>query len=80
MYDMLIDPEKPDCEDAAERLNENSLVVKQGFAEPAVAEAQVGDKFQFMRVGYFVKDQDSTDDKPVFNRIVGLKDSFKPKA
>ncbi len=80
MYDMLIDPEKPECEDAADRLNENSLVVKQGFAEPSIANAFEGDKFQFMRVGYFVKDKDSTSEKPVFNRIVSLKDSFKPKA
>ena len=79
MYDMLIDPEKPECEDAADRLNENSLIVKQGFAEPSIIDAKDGDKFQFMRVGYFVKDKDSTAEKPVFNRIVGLKDSFKPK-
>ncbi len=79
MYDMLIDPEKPDCEDAAERINQNSLVVKQGYAEPSILDACEGDKFQFMRVGYFVKDKDSNQDKPVFNRIVGLKDSYKPK-
>lgn len=79
MYDMLIDPEKPECEDAADRLNENSLIVKQGYAEPSINDANVGDKFQFMRVGYFVKDQDSNSDKTVFNKIVGLKDSFKPK-
>lgn len=79
MYDMLIDPEKPECEDAADRLNENSLIVKQGYAEPSINDANVGDKFQFMRVGYFVKDQDSNSDKTVFNKIVGLKDSYKPK-
>ena len=79
MYDMLIDPEKPECEDAADRLNENSLVVKEGFVEPSLAEAEVDDKFQFIRIGYFVKDRDSTPEKPVFNRIVSLKDSFKPK-
>lgn len=79
MYDMLIDPEKPECEDAADRLNENSLVVKQGYAEPSLIDACEGDRFQFMRVGYFVKDKDSTPDKPVFNRIVSLKDSYKPK-
>ena len=79
LYDMLIDPEKPDSDDASERLNENSLVVKKGFIEPSLKDAEVGDKFQFIRVGYFVKDQDSTDDMPVFNRIVSLKDSYKPK-
>lgn len=79
MYDMLIDPEKPECDDAADRLNENSLVVKNGFVEPSLADTQDGDKFQFIRIGYFVKDRDSTPEKPVFNRIVSLKDSYKPK-
>ena len=79
MYDMLIDPEKPDSDDAADRLNENSLVVKNGFVEPSLNDAEEGDKFQFIRIGYFVKDRDSTPQKPVFNRIVSLKDSYKPK-
>ena len=79
MYDMLIDPEKPESDDAADRLNENSLVVKNGFVEPSLADAAQGDKFQFIRLGYFVKDRDSTPEKPVFNRIVSLKDSYKPK-
>ena len=39
-------------------------------------DAQVGDTFQFLRMGYFCKDPDSTDELPVFNRVVGLKDSF----
>ncbi len=79
MYDMLIDPEKNDELDASERLNENSLVTKHGYIEPSLADAQPGDKFQFIRVGYFVKDRDSTENLPVFNRIVSLKDSYKPK-
>ena len=36
----------------------------------------MGDTYQFLRVGYFCKDQDSTPDLPVFNRVVGLKDTF----
>ena len=36
----------------------------------------MGDTFQFLRMGYFCKDPDSTDEMPVFNRVVGLKDSF----
>ncbi len=79
MYDMLIDPEKNSELDASERLNENSLVTKPGYIEPSLADAQTGDKFQFIRVGYFVKDRDSTESLPVFNRIVSLKDSYKPK-
>ena len=45
--------------------------------EPELEKAQVLDTFQFLRVGYFCKDRDSTADMPVFNRVVGLKDSFK---
>ncbi|NLV58560.1 MAG: glutamine--tRNA ligase/YqeY domain fusion protein [Clostridiales bacterium] len=59
------------------RLNPNSLTVCQGYMEPFLASAKVGDTFQFLRMGYFCKDQDSTDVLPVFNRVVGLKDTFK---
>ena len=52
-------------------------MVKQGFAEPALAGAAVGDRFQFLRVGYFCADPDSAAGAPVFNRVVGLKDSYK---
>ncbi|MDO5021864.1 MAG: glutamine--tRNA ligase/YqeY domain fusion protein [Eubacteriales bacterium] len=73
--------EDDDKKDFMARLNPNSLQVKEGFAEPAIKDAQVGDTFQFLRVGYFCKDKDSTAEKPVFNRVVPLKDSFKlPKA
>ena len=47
-----------------------------GYAERFLGDAQVGDTFQFLRMGYFCKDPDSTDELPVFNRVVGLKDSF----
>ena len=46
------------------------------FVEKAAGQAMVEDKFQFMRIGYFVKDKLSTPEKAVFNEIVGLKDSF----
>ena len=45
--------------------------------EPSLKNAKVGDKFQFMRVGYYVLDRDSKDGQLVFNEIVGLKDGFK---
>jgi len=45
--------------------------------EKALGSAAVGDKYQFLRMGYFCKDPDSTAEKAVFNRIVTLKDSFK---
>ena len=63
--------------DFIKRLNPNSLEVCQGYMEKSLGSASVGDKFQFLRMGYFCKDPDSTPDKTVFNRVVGLKDSFK---
>ena len=60
-------------------LNPESLTVLQAVIEPALAQAQPEDRFQFEREGYFVADQcDHTADKPVFNRVLDLKDSFKP--
>ena len=46
------------------------------MAEASIAEAKIGDKFQFLRQGYFCIDQDTTADKIVINRIVGLRDSW----
>ncbi len=63
--------------DFLEKLNPNSLEVCRGFMEPSLADAKAGDKFQFLRMGYFCKDADSTDALPVFNHIVGLKDTFQ---
>ncbi|MEM7391088.1 MAG: hypothetical protein AAF492_01970, partial [Verrucomicrobiota bacterium] len=50
-----------------------------GYLEPSLGEAGPGDRFQFERVGYFCKDPDSTDDNPVFNRTLSLRDSWKKK-
>ena len=63
--------------DFMSRLNPNSLTVKQGFCEPFIAHSEVGSSFQFLRMGYFCKDRDSTEAMPVFNRTVALKDGFK---
>ena len=63
--------------DFMSRLNPNSLTVKQGFCEPFIAHSEVGSSFQFLRMGYFCKDRDSTEVRPVFNRTVALKDGFK---
>ena len=54
----------------------NSLVVKQGFCESWISAHDVGATFQFLRMGYFCKDKDSTEAHPVFNRTVPLKDSW----
>ncbi len=62
----------------ADQFNHDSLIVRGGaLVEPMAAQCPVGTRYQFMRVGYFIKDQDSNADCAVFNRIVGLKDSYK---
>ena len=64
--------------DFRELLNPESLVVVKGYAEQYLAEtAQVGDRYQFQRIGYFTVDKDSTPGKLVFNRTVSLKDGYK---
>ena len=68
-----------DKKDFIAQLNPNSLEVLQGYGEQALAQAKPGDTFQFLRRGYFCKDQDSTADDSVFNLVVGLKDSYKPE-
>ena len=76
----LEDPSQvPEGEDWHDYLNPDSMVIKQAKVEPALADAKLEDRFQFMRQGYFCLD--SEDSKPghlVFNRTVGLKDSFNP--
>ena len=58
-------------------INPDSLKLIEGaLVEPAIAGCAVGDRFQFLRMGYFCKDPDSSPDRPVFNRIVPLKDSW----
>lgn len=79
LYQDLLLPETPENAqlDFTARLNPDSMVKKQGFVEPALAACAPGSRYQFMRVGYFCSDLDHTPAAPVFNRIVGLKDSFK---
>ncbi len=67
----------PDDKDYKDYLNSGSLKVIDGYAEPALLQDNSGIAVQFERVGYFVKDSDSNSDKPVFNKTVGLKDTFK---
>ncbi len=71
--------DETDKKDFISRLNPNSLECVRGFAEHALDAAPVGAKFQFLRMGYFCKDKDSTDALSVYNRVVGLKDSYKPQ-
>ncbi|WPC36068.1 glutamine--tRNA ligase/YqeY domain fusion protein [Acinetobacter sp. YWS30-1] len=80
IYDRLFTESDPETgDDFLANLNPESLKVVQAVIEPALAEAKPEDRFQFEREGYFVADQyDHSSDKPVFNRILDLKDSFKP--
>ncbi len=71
--------EEPEAPDFISRLNPDSIRIVRGFAEPSLAQAKPGDSFQFLRMGYFCKDKDSTDALAVFNRVVPLKDSYKPE-
>ena len=57
-------------------INPQSLAVVEGLLEPALAGLPVGDKVQFERLGYFCKDRDSTDARPVFNRTATLRDTW----
>lgn len=80
LYDKLFlaenPDEAPDGKDFMANLNPNSLETREAFIEPALAEARPGDVFQFERLGYFRKDEDSEADKPVFNRVVTLRDTW----
>ncbi len=80
LYSTLFSKEDPDDVEEGKTfidyLNPESVVVQKGFIEPSLGEAKAGDKFQFERIGYFCADPDSSGDKMVFNRTVGLKDSW----
>jgi glutaminyl-tRNA synthetase len=80
LYDRLFTSETPDAEegDFKDYLNPESLTVLPNvYIEPALADADLEGRYQFIRKGYFCLDRDSTTDKLVFNRTVTLKDTFK---
>ncbi|PTX45034.1 glutaminyl-tRNA synthetase [Christiangramia gaetbulicola] len=79
LYDRLFTEETPDGvkdKDFMDFINPESLKVVTGYLEPSLKDAKVQDKVQFQRLGYFCVDKDSTAAKPVFNRTVGLRDSW----
>ncbi|RPE13985.1 glutamine--tRNA ligase/YqeY domain fusion protein [Chitinophaga lutea] len=83
LYDRLFSVENPAAEegDFKSFINPNSLqVISNAMVEPSLLEAKAGDRFQFLRKGYFCVDQDSTPGKPVFNRTVTLKDTWAKEA
>ena len=82
VYDRLFIDEAPDShkeKDFLEFVNPESLKVVKGFVEPSLQEAKNEDKFQFQRLGYFTVDKDSGAEKLVFNKTVGLKDTWEEK-
>ncbi len=84
LYEPLLRGEEELSEDADRRdfiarLNPDSLRVAEGVGEPLLDAQQAGSTFQFLRVGYFCKDPDSRPGRPVYNLVVGLKDSYRPE-
>jgi glutaminyl-tRNA synthetase len=81
-YDRLFLDEAPDShkdKDFMEFINPNSLELIEAFVEPSLQSAEIGERFQFQRLGYFNVDDDSTVNNLVFNKIVGLRDSWGGK-
>ena len=79
-YDRLFKTASPDNDkevDFMTHINPNSLSVQTAFAEPMLADATPEDRFQFQRLGYFVCDKTSTSTKKVFNKTVGLRDTWE---
>ncbi len=80
MYDRLFSDEAPDAhkdKDFKDFINPNSLHINMNaFVEPSLKEANIGDRFQFQRLGYFNVDNNSSSDKLVFNRTVALRDTW----
>ena len=81
-YDRLFTDESPDShknKTFMDFINPNSLAITEAFAEPSLASAKKGDSFQFQRLGYFNVDDDTTLERIVFNKTVGLRDSWEKK-
>lgn len=79
VYDRLFTHESPDGNkeiDFKEFINPNSLEVITGFVEPSLQSAKNLDQFQFQRLGYFCVDKDSSAQKLIFNKTVGLRDTW----
>jgi len=83
VYDRLFIDEAPDSHDGKdfmEFINPHSLDISEAYLEPSLANAKPGSSFQFQRLGYFHVDDDSTSEKLVFNKTVGLRDSWAKKS
>ncbi len=80
LYEQLFSAEDPSSvSDVHEALNPSSLTVLQAVVEPSLVLADAGTRFQFEREGYFISDAvEHSNEQPVFNQIVSLRDSYKP--
>ncbi len=79
LYDRLFSVDSPDADkekDFLDFINPESLKIIKGYVEPGLKNAQVAEKFQFQRIGYFCVDKESSQDNLVFNRTVSLRDSW----
>jgi len=77
LYNQLFSKPNPGAADFAADLNPQSLeVLSEARIEPAAVETNSPDAMQFERLGYFARDPDSTPDRLVFNRTIGLRDTF----
>ncbi len=81
LYDRLFKVEDPSSEegDFKDYINPNSLSVINAYAEPHLLNATPGERYQFLRKGYFYPDKDSTRDKLIFNRTATLRDDWARK-
>ncbi len=83
VYDRLFSDEAPDAhkdKDYMSFINPNSLKIIKAFVEPSLGKAKVGERFQFQRLGYFNVDRDTNSEKLIFNKIVGLRDTWTKKS
>jgi len=79
IYDRLFTSEAPDSDkdvDFKEFINPKSLEVIKGYLEPSLKSAEAGERYQFQRLGYFCVDPDSNAERIVFNKTVGLRDTW----
>jgi glutaminyl-tRNA synthetase len=79
VYDRLFteaEPDRHEEKDFMEFINPDSLQIIKGFVEPSLQEAKAGDRVQFQRLGYFCVDLESSSKKLVFNKTVGLRDTW----
>lgn len=83
LYDRLFNVENPSNEEGVDsfedNLNPESLIEVNAYVEKSLADTKAGDRYQFMRLGFFCTDTDTADGNIIFNRTVAMRDSFNKK-